>query len=214
MQLITLIVAMGVAAGLLRSPFVKGWWGEFQVNAALRLFLSRKRYHLIKNITVRSDNGTTQIDHIIVSAYGLFVIETKNMSGWIFGTDRDSQWTQKFRRKSFQFQNPLRQNFKHAAVLSEVLGLRRGVIKSVVVFVGSARFKRQVPANVTNVGGCIRYIASCRETLLTDGEVHRVLELLKSVRLDASFRTHRDHVRLLRNRLSTDKKNHARKQKM
>jgi restriction system protein len=69
--------------------------GEFLVNTAARLFLPKDEYHLIKNVTLPTDDGTTQIDHIIVSRYGVFVIETKNMKGWIFGSANQRTWTQK-----------------------------------------------------------------------------------------------------------------------
>ena len=48
--------------------------------------LPKEDYHLIKNITLPTGDGTTQIDHILVSRFGVFVIETKNMKGWIFGS--------------------------------------------------------------------------------------------------------------------------------
>lgn len=70
---------------LLKSARFKGWVGEAMVNLSARLFLDRKTYHLIRNVTLLTEDGTTQIDHIIVSPYGVFVVETKNMKGWIFG---------------------------------------------------------------------------------------------------------------------------------
>ena len=60
--------------------------GEFLVNFLLTKFLPKEHYTLIKNVTLPTDDGTTQIDHIVVSEFGLFVIETKNMKGWIFGS--------------------------------------------------------------------------------------------------------------------------------
>jgi len=101
-----------VAGLIFRTPWFKGWFGELQVNLAARLLLDKNTYHLIKNVTIPTDDGTTQIDHIIVSPYGVFVVETKNVSGWIFGKERDAQWTQKLHgNHSQKFQNPLRQNY-------------------------------------------------------------------------------------------------------
>lgn len=67
--------------------------GEFLVNFLLTKFLPKEHYTLIKNITLPTDDGTTQIDHILVSEFGLFVIETKNMKGWIFGNANQKLWT-------------------------------------------------------------------------------------------------------------------------
>jgi len=69
-------------------PKIKGHAGEGLVNFATALRLDSKVYHLIKDVTVPSKNGTTQIDHVIVSKFGVFVIETKNYKGWIFANAR------------------------------------------------------------------------------------------------------------------------------
>lgn len=62
-------------------PWFKGMLGEFVINVSAKLFLDKKQYHLIKNVTLPTEDGTTQIDHIIVSKFGVFVVETKNMTG-------------------------------------------------------------------------------------------------------------------------------------
>ncbi len=69
--------------------------GEFIVNLATKISLDKTVYTLFKNVTLPTDDGTTQIDHIIVSKYGIFVVETKNMQGWIFGSAQQKSWTQK-----------------------------------------------------------------------------------------------------------------------
>jgi hypothetical protein len=47
-------------------------------------WLDSEIYHSINNVTIPTANGTTLIDHIIVSKYGIFVVETKNIKGWIY----------------------------------------------------------------------------------------------------------------------------------
>ncbi|NOQ13266.1 MAG: nuclease, partial [Methyloprofundus sp.] len=71
-----------IIARLFKSAWFKGAMGEFMVNFSAKLFLD-KGHHLIKNVTLATQDGSTQIDHIIVSKYGIFVVETKNMKGWI-----------------------------------------------------------------------------------------------------------------------------------
>jgi restriction system protein len=89
---------------VLKSAWFKGLWGEFLVNFLLKKFLPKNQYTLIKNVTLPTEDGTTQIDHIVVSAFGVFVIETKNMKGWIFGNAKQKQWTQKIFKYSGKFQ--------------------------------------------------------------------------------------------------------------
>lgn len=84
--------------------------------------LDEKIYTQIHNVTLRTDDGTTQIDHIILSKFGIFVIETKNMSGWIFGDKFSSFWTQvKNVEEKNKFQNPLHQNYKHIKELQKIV---------------------------------------------------------------------------------------------
>src|SRR5262245_49165760 len=72
-----------------------------------------KDYRHFKRILVPTSRGTSEIDHLIVSRFGLFVIELKDHSGWIFGDENDAYWTAVYFRKKFSFQNPLRQNYGH-----------------------------------------------------------------------------------------------------
>jgi restriction system protein len=58
---------------ILKTPWFKGWIGELQINLVTKFFLSKDTYHLIKNVTIPADGGTTQIDHVIVSHFGVFV---------------------------------------------------------------------------------------------------------------------------------------------
>jgi restriction system protein len=134
------------------SASIKGWLGEKMTILGMWLKLDRKIYRLINDVILSSRNGTTQIDHVIVSSYGLFVIETKNMDGWIFGSANEATWTQQFFRKRFKFQNPLRQNYRHTKCLAEALHLADEVLHSVVFFIGEAKLKTTLPENVLTKG--------------------------------------------------------------
>ena len=70
----------------------KGWFGEKLTTFGLWLGLDDNIYRRIHDIILPSKNGTTQVDHVLISAFGIFVIETKNMKGWIFGGQNDSTW--------------------------------------------------------------------------------------------------------------------------
>ncbi|WP_022942181.1 nuclease-related domain-containing protein [Psychromonas hadalis] len=126
---------------VLKSAWCKGIWGECLVNFLLTKFLPKKHYTLIKNVTLPTDDGTIQIDHIVVSPFGVFVIDTQNMKGWIFGSAKQKQWTQKIFKYSVKFQNPLHQNYKHTHTLARCLGLLSDQIHSVIVFIGDSTFK-------------------------------------------------------------------------
>ena len=123
-----------------------------------------------------------QIDHVFLSPYGIFVLETKNMSGWIFGSEKQAQWTQKLYKRTFKFQNPLRQNYKHLKALEATLGVNPEHLHSVITFVGGSTFKTEVPANVTQGIGFIRYIKSFQQPLFSAAEVDAMLQALQTGR--------------------------------
>jgi restriction system protein len=87
--------------GLLKSPWAKGHIGELLVRLFARWQLDKQTYRRLHNVTLNTPDGTTQIDHIFISPYGIFVLETKNMSGWIFGSEKQAQWTQKLYKRTF-----------------------------------------------------------------------------------------------------------------
>ena len=179
----------------LKTPFMKGVLGEFQVNLLAKLFLDKQVYTLFKNVTLPTEDGTTQIDHVIVSRYGVFVIETKNIRGWIFGGAQQKTWTQKIYRHTTKFQNPLHQNYKHTQTLQSALELTPDKLFSLVVFIGDSDFKTPMPENVVYAGRYIRFIKSKQQPVLTDIEVAEVCRKIHSGRLAPSVKTHVEHVR-------------------
>lgn len=193
------LIPFAILAFLLKTPWFKGVMGEFIVNLTAKLFLDKQKYHLIKNVTLPTEDGTTQIDHIIVSKYGVFVVETKNMKGWIFGNAHQKTWTQKIYKHSNKFQNPLHQNYKHAKTLEVLLELDDQQIHSLVVFVGNSTFKTDMPENVTYGFGYIRFIKSKTLRVLSDVQVIEITKKITAGRLTPSFRTNREHVKHVKN---------------
>ena len=163
-------------------------------------------YHSRHNVTLRTLDGTTQIDHIIVSRFGIFVVETKNMKGWIFGDEKQASWTQKIYKNTFKFQNPLRQNYKHLKVLESALEVPSEYLHSVVVFVGDCSFKTKVPANVVRGRGYIEYIKSFRRFVFADGKVKNILDVLDRKRFKPSMATHNQHIRNIKSRSDVNAK--------
>ena len=84
-----LAVFIALLSGFLRSAAFKGWWGEYLVRRWLAQDLDAQHYHCAHNVTVRRQDGSTsQIDHVVFSPYGVFVLETKHLQGWIFGGEK------------------------------------------------------------------------------------------------------------------------------
>jgi hypothetical protein len=195
--LVFLIIGAVIVKAVLTSRSFKGWHGEFRVRQALTNQLDTERYRQFHDVILPTADGTTQIDHIIVSEYGVFVIETKNMGGWIFGNPNQPKWTQTFGKSKNSFQNPLRQNYKHIKELESLLQIGEDKLFSVVVFTGEAEFKTDMPDNVLRIGRLARYVLAKSTPLLTESEVHRILLKINETMLERSWKTSREHVQNL-----------------
>lgn len=194
------LIPLLLLAMLLKSPWAKGYMGELLVRLAAHWRLDKHTYRRLHNVTLDTPDGTTQIDHVFISVYGIFVLETKNMKGWIFGSEHQSQWTQKIYKRTFKFQNPLRQNYKHLKALQATLEVNPEHVHSVITFVGDSTFKTWMPANVTQGGGFFRYIRSFRQPVFSEVEVDAMLQRLQTGRRAPTLATHREHVQNLKRR--------------
>lgn len=178
-------------------PRIIGLIGERRVNGLLSKSLTDARYTIHRDVTLNTGRGTTQIDHMVVSPYGIFVIETKNMSGWISGSESNAEWVQSFRRKKIQFDNPLRQNLAHIKALQGLLGLQASQFHSIVVFTGDTKFKTQMPSNVMRAGGLLPHIQIRTKQLIDHGEVQKLVSVIESARLTPGAESNAAHIKSL-----------------
>ena len=184
------------------QSLIKGWFGEVQGTLAKKIFLDGEIYKDVNNVTIQTKHGTTQVDHVIVSKFGIFVVETKNMDGWIFGDEQSHQWTQSMVGKKYRFQNPLHQNYRHTKALAEFLEIDHEKLFSMVMFWGDAEFKTPMPENVMN-RGYTSYIKRHQDVLFTDDEVEQIVTAIKTGMLPKSWATRRKHVGSLKERFSS-----------
>ncbi|HSO11214.1 MAG TPA: nuclease-related domain-containing protein, partial [Anaerolineales bacterium] len=95
--------------------------GEADVRKLIISNFKAPNFHLLNNVTIPFQDGTTQIDQILISTKGVFVIEVKHYSGWIFGNEKSNQWTQTIYHVKNTFQNPIHQNFRHVKAIQQIL---------------------------------------------------------------------------------------------
>lgn len=196
------VILAFILLGLVRTAWFRGMVGEWRVNSMLKSRLNSRDYRLIEDVTLPTlDGGTTQVDHIVISRYGVFVIETKNMSGWIFGGERQARWTQVIFNWRSQFQNPLRQNYRHVKTIQDLLGLQTYQLHNLVVFVGSSEPRTEMPYNVVwGSRSLIDVIKSEHRIVFEDRELDKLANRLQGTRLKPGGKTRRQHVRHLKNR--------------
>ena len=199
------VILAFVAIGIIKAfkPFIKGKVGEFAVALHVKLYLKDVQYILLNDCTLPDEqSGTTQIDHILLSPYGIFIIETKNYKGWIFGSERQKLWTQKIFKKSYIFQNPLHQNYKHQKVLEQVLAdiITPEYLHSIVVFMSDCEFKTDMPVNVFRGAAWVDYVKNFKAEVIPAMKLKRIQLRIEKEVLEKSWKTNRIHVENLKQR--------------
>ena len=196
----------------------KGKRGEKLVSQVLSLLPAE--YVILNDVILPTANGTTQIDHIIVSKYGVFTIETKNYRGDIYGDDNRQEWTQlivtdvTYSKKWWKtytyvtknhFYNPVKQSVGHALRIQERLTEFPQInVVPIVVFTGAATLEN------VNSSHCVVYIEqllsainSYKSAFLTDNDVQRIVTILQqnNVREYVKDSQHAKNVRATRNKI-------------
>ena len=199
------VILAFVAIGIIKAfkPFIKGKVGEFAVALHVKLYLKDPEYILLNDCTLPDEQSdTTQIDHILLSPYGIFIIETKNYKGWIFGSERQKLWTQKIFKKSYKFQNPLHQNYKHQKVLEQVLAdiITPEYLHSIVVFMPDCEFKTDMPVNVFRGAAWVDYVKNFKAEVIPAMKLKRIQLRIEKEVLEKSWKTNRIHVENLKQR--------------
>lgn len=170
----------------------RGKEGELYIKSILGETVQGEKY-IIHDYIFEKDYMLTQIDHIVVNKCGIFVIETKNMVGHIFGDDTLDQWTQICDDGRVQkFESPVKQNEKHVKILKSILG--DIPVYSIVVFVQNNTENIQsdyvVPAFLLNE------IINSKKTALNERQIRVVYESLERYH---SSMSHEEYVRKIKN---------------
>jgi Nuclease-related domain len=203
---IAVLVALviGFALGRHRTRIFQNR-SEARVSRALNSRFIAPNYHLLNHVTLRLKNETTQIDHVLVSRYGVFVIETKDYKGWIFAGQNDRFWTQVLYRAKFKFQNPIRQNYRHVCAIQELLDfLPPDAIQPIVVFTGDAEFKTTIPDGVFTLAEFLAYVDRQTTEIMSANRVQFCVGRLETARLAITRTTDVEHVQQLRSRYGND----------
>ena len=200
-----LVIALKLFFWWWNSPKRKGARGEKLVAGRLRKGLPEE-YLILNDIYLPLPDGTTtQIDHVIVSQYGVFVVETKTYSGWIFGDEKSKEWTQSIYRKKSRFQNPMRQNYKHICALADNLGIDKSYFIGVVAFTGDCTFKTDMPDGVVYSRRAADYIRSRNTPRIKASQVAELAEAIAKWQETVSAERKSSHVANLKKRHSAVK---------
>ena len=168
MRLSLVILMIFAAIKTLPKPKTKGDIGEKIVERELEKL--PEDYKILNNILIKNNDRSSQIDHIVVSKFGVFVIETKMYKGWIYGKEKQRRWIQNLYGKKYYFQNPLHQNYGHIQNLKEIKGLEDVKFISLILFSERATLKNEI-RNVIHFSKARRWISNYQEIIYTDKQI-------------------------------------------
>ena len=154
-----------------------------------------KGYKLLNNIMIKNDKGTSQIDHILIGKKGIFVIETKDFNGIIYGDKYSKYWTQILNKTNNKFYNPIRQNYGHIKALEKCIKTK-GIFISVIVFTNKSQLK-EIKTNISviqlkELKGFIKKYKSDKN--LSVDEINKIYNLIKKSNI-YSNRARRKHIK-------------------
>ena len=190
---------------------MKGQVGEWRIHNELQQL--PEGYEVLDNVTLRTVRGTTQIDHVVVSRYAIFAIETKNYRGQIYGSDYMNEWKQIIRTDvrywhkrggrslpytyitKNTFYNPVKQAYGHTIALERFLrDYPKSPIIPIVVFTGEADISTiSTRGSVVYKEDLVEEIERYQKIWLTQEEVEDITEALSKGNISDKI-TKREHV--------------------
>jgi len=173
----------------IRLRYNTGRYGEYLIYKYLKEYESKGIKFLFNIYLPKSNDETSEIDVLMITHKGIFVFESKNYSGWIFGSDTQKYWYQtlpKGRGRSHKekFYNPILQNNTHIKYLKSLIG-NDIPIYSVITFSERCTLKKlevdTTKVSVINrnqVRGLVKSISDNKEPILTDNQIEELYQKL------------------------------------
>ncbi|TLS38454.1 NERD domain-containing protein [Pseudalkalibacillus caeni] len=204
-----LIFVLIITLAFLQNPSVKGYIGEKAVTVLLNQL--GKEYISLHDVMLPTNEvgKTVQIDHVVISKYGIFVIETKNFKGWIFGDETSKYWTQVIYKKKEKFYSPIKQNNAHISALKQFMGkeISPAVYTSIVCFTSKSTIKKMNTATpVIQTPKLIKTIKSFTRFRLSETEVSELYQKLTKhqQRVKKEFKPLKEkHIRVIKQNMNT-----------
>lgn len=184
---------VGGIAGFFCSPKGKGMVGEWYVRFLIGKNKPGERY-AVHDLMVTDDEGrSSQLDHVLVLPSGIYVIETKNYSGRIYGSDKQLQWTQvlAYGRVKNKLYNPVRQNATHIYRLKEKIGKDVPFYSAIVFVKGNVQYI--TAEGVYTPRGLVKFLKSSAETVLTPERMEEIYNLLCEIK-DNKVTSNSEHI--------------------
>jgi hypothetical protein len=138
---------LGVAATLLAVVFVVRLR---RAKDRLQKVFDEISFDRIEGLVIpNGDDGEIQIDHLLLTARGLLVVDIKDVAGTVFGSDKMQDWTVIAADRRFTFSNPQPALYDRVAAVAHIV--RQVPVAGRILFLDGAEFTKGVPDNVANL---------------------------------------------------------------
>lgn len=198
----TIILIISCTLLKIYYPKFSGFMGEFWVKLELRK-LPKDKYIVFNDIMIEDEKGTHQIDHLVLSKFGIFVIEMKNYYGLIKGKEFDNKWCQYLGKHKSYFLNPIHQNYGHIKSLSNLFKLEDKYFISVICFSNQAKVDVKSNNIVTQVDYLKDEILKYNEVLIND-DIKKLSNIVIYSNIDDK-KLRSQHIKNIRFKINNDK---------
>ena len=186
------IVPLVLLIAFIASPRFRGDIAETRVRRILAAGLEKNRYTVLNDVTIPSSGGTAHIDHIVVSRFGIFVIESQHARGSVSGGEFQERWKQYHLRRITRFDNPMHRNALQVQALENLLKIPASKLHPVVVMVGQKGFKTPMPGNLLQPEKLIAYMRKKGQHILDGDQADRLLKAIDDARIRPDGRMYFD----------------------
>ena len=177
--------------------------GEFWVKQELKK-LPKDKYIVLNDIMIKQNNCTSQIDHLIISKFGIFVIEMKNYYGLILGKKDQNNWLQYVGKNKRYFQNPIYQNYGHIKAFEQLLNIDYNMFTSIICFSNQADLRKLDVSNVVNLDNLISLITEYK--IDKEFNIEQIANKIRQSNITDKFER-KNHVKNINKRLEENNRN-------
>lgn len=169
--------------------------------------LNSNEYLIYNDIIIEDSNYITQIDHIVLSKKGIFIIETKDYAGKIYGSENMYKWKQYLSRNEYEFYNPIKQNNTHINFLAKKLKTNRSKFISIIAFTGRADLNLTTNTQVCYINEIKDVILEYNENIIIQEELDNIYNVLEPISNNITDELREKHKQIVINSINKSEEN-------
>ena len=172
------------------SPRFRGDIAQTRVRRILASGLEKSKYTVLNDVTLPAGGGTVNIDHVVVSRFGIFLIKSQYVPGMVSGGEFQDRWKSRSMQRTRLFDNPLHPTHLQQQALERLLGMPANRFHPIAVLTGHKGFKRRPSDKVVEPERLIAYMRKKGQPVLSPEQAAQALLAISNSRLK-SRRSHK-----------------------